>query len=157
MSDPAGLAIKKVTQLIEPVLEEMGFELVDVEYRSERGRWILRIYADSEGGITVDDCARLSRQVGNLIDVKEVIAHEYVLEVSSPGLNRPLKKERDFLQSIDKKIKVRTISPVDGRSRFTGYLRKIHEDTLHIEVDGNLVALPLRSIDKANIVYSFDS
>ena len=74
----------------------MDVELVDIEYLSEHGRWVLRIYVDQEGGITLDGCARVSREIGDLIDVKDILQHEYVLEVSSPGLNRPLKKEKDF-------------------------------------------------------------
>ena len=79
----------KITKLVEPVLEDMGFELVDVEYLSRHGRWVLVLYIDKEGGVTLDDCARVSGEVGDLIDVKDIIDHEYVLEVSSPGLDRP--------------------------------------------------------------------
>jgi ribosome maturation factor RimP len=155
MSDAADFDIKKVTQLVEPVLDEMGFELVDIEYLSEHGRWVLRVYADKQGGITLDDCARVSRQIGDLIDIKDIIPHGYVLEVSSPGLNRPLKKENDFVRAVGKKIKVKMIVPVKGRRRFTGHLRKFEESTVYIEVDNNLFALPSQDVEKANIVYDF--
>ena len=108
MSNPADFDLKKISYLVEPLIDEMGFELVDIEYLSERGRWVLRIYADKKGGITLDDCARVSRELGDFIDVKDVIQHEYVLEVSSPGLNRPLKKEKDFLRAVGKKVKVKS-------------------------------------------------
>ena len=157
MSDKADFDIKKVIQFVEPVLDEMGFELVDIEYLSEHGRWVLRIYADKEGGITLDDCAFVSRQIGVLIDVKDIIPHEYVLEVSSPGLNRPLKKEKDFLLAVGKKVKIKTIAPINGRRRFTGYLKKFHESSLYLEVDNNLIALPWQDVEKANLVYEFGS
>ena len=110
MSDSVGFDVKQVSRFVEPILYEMGFELVDIEFLSEYGRSVLRIYVDKEGGITLDECARVSREVGDLIDVKNIIKHEYVLEVSSPGLNRPLKKEQDFLRAIDKKIKIRNFA-----------------------------------------------
>jgi len=156
MSNKAEFEIKAVTQLVEPIIEEMGFELVDVQYLAEHGRWVLRIYADKEGGITLDDCAYVSKEVGDLIDVKDIIPHEYVLEVSSPGLNRPLKKEKDFLWAVGKKVKIQLIEPIGGRRRFTGYLRKVQEDMLYLEVDNKLIALPCKGIEKANLVYEFD-
>lgn len=141
---------------MEPVLEETGFELVDVEYLSDRGRWILRVFMDKEGGVTIEDCARASREIGDLIDVKDLIDHEYVLEVSSPGLDRPLKKEKDFVRAVGKKIKLRTVKPVEGRRNYFGYLRGFQDRVLHLEVDpGGLVSLPLHEVEKANLVYEF--
>lgn len=157
MSAVADFGIKDVSRLVEPVLDEMGLELVDVEYLSERGRWILRIYADKDGGITLDDCARVSRQVGDLIDVKNIIQHEYVLEVSSPGLNRPLKKEKDFLLAVGKKVKITMAKPIQGRRRFTGYLKKFHERTLYLDSDNDSIVLPWQDVEKANLVYEFDN
>jgi ribosome maturation factor RimP len=155
MAKAAELIIKEVTLLIEPVLEEMDVELVDIEYLSENGRWVLRIYADQEGGITLDGCARVSREIGDLIDVKDILQHEYVLEVSSPGLNRPLKKEKDFLRSIGNKIKVRMVEPVQGSRNFTGYLRDYREGILYIDIKNELVPLPRPDVEKANLVYEF--
>ncbi len=149
--------IRRLTRIIEPIVDEMGFEFVDVEYLSEHGRWVLRIYVDKEGGITLDECARVSREVGDLIDVKDIIQHKYVLEVSSPGLNRPLKREKDFLRAVGKKIEIKMVIPVEGRRRFTGYLRKYQERTLYLEVENNLVTLPLRDMRKANLVYEFEN
>lgn len=161
------LIIKKVTDYIEPIIDGMGLELVDVEYLSNQGRWVLRIYIDKAGGVnkgvtegvaggvTIDDCARVSSEIGDLIDVKEIIDHEYVLEVSSPGLNRPLKKEKDFIRALDKKIKVRMAVPMMGRRNFTGYLKKFQAQTLYLEMESGHVTLPWRDIDKANLVYEF--
>ena len=154
---PAADIAHRVTRLIEPVLEDLGLELVDVEYLSERGRWILRIYADREGGITLDDCAMVSREIGDLIDIKDIIAHEYVLEVSSPGLNRPLRKERDFEWAVGRKIRVRMHAPLKGRRNFTGYLKEFSEGMLHLECTGLSASLPWQDVEKANLVYEFDS
>ena len=157
MTNATDSITEKVTLLIEPVLEEMDVELVDIEYLSEHGRWVLRIYVDQEGGITLDGCARVSREIGDLIDVKDILQHEYVLEVSSPGLDRPLKKEKDFLRSFGKKVKIRMIKPLKGRRNFTGVLRDSRDGMLFIESENDVVSLPRADVEKANLVYEFDN
>jgi len=147
---------RQVSDLIEPILNEMRFELIDVEYLSDRGRWVLRIYIDKDGGVTLDDCAAVSGELGDLIDIKDIIEHEYVLEVSSPGLNRPLKKEADFIRVIGKKIKVKTKMPLEGRRNFAGRLKDYREQRVIIESEGGLVTLAWLDIEKANLVYEFD-
>ncbi len=149
--------VKKVSELIEPVLEALDIELVDVEYLSEKGKWVLRVYVDEEGGITLGDCARVSREIGTLIDVKDIIDHEYVLEVSSPGLNRPLKKEKDFQGAQGKKIKVRMKKPVEGQRNFSGLLRRFQEGILYVEVKDRVVPLSFSDVEKANLVYEFEN
>ena len=146
----------QIISLAEPILDEMGFELVDAEYLSEHGRWVLRLYIDKTDGITVDDCARVSREVEGIIDIKDIINNEYVLEVSSPGLNRPLKKEKDFIRVIGKKIRVRMRNPVDGRKNYSGRLKKYKDRDIYLEVDGELMALSRQDIEKANLVYEFN-
>jgi ribosome maturation factor RimP len=155
MSHPVDLAIIEVNRLIEPVLDEMGFELVDTEYLSEHGKWILRIYVDRQGGVTLDDCVHVSREIGDLIDVKDIFQNQYVLEVSSPGLNRPLKKEKDFLKAIGKKVKVKMDNPVLERRNFTGYLKAFQDGMLYVEISNKLVSLPLQNVKKANLVFEF--
>jgi ribosome maturation factor RimP len=155
MSGSVDFDIRKVTESVTPVLDEMGFELVDIECLSQYGRWVLRIYADKEGGITLDECARVSREVGNLLDVKDIIPNEYVLEVSSPGLNRPLKKEKDFERAIGKNVKIKMVAPINGRRRFAGYLKKVVQGTVYLEMDNDLFALSRKDIEKANLVYDF--
>ncbi|MBN1626135.1 MAG: ribosome maturation factor RimP [Deltaproteobacteria bacterium] len=134
----------------------MRFELVDVEYLSDHGRWVLRIYIDRDGGVTLDDCAMVSGELGDLIDMKNFIEHEYVLEVSSPGLNRPLKKEADFIRVMGRKIKVKTRTPVDGKRNFIGILKDFKEGRLTIEHEGGLVILAWGDLEKSNLVYEFN-
>jgi ribosome maturation factor RimP len=148
-------AVKEVSLLIEPILDEMDIELVDVEYLSEGGRWVLRIYADREGGITLDDCARVSREIGDVIDVKDFFRQPYVLEVSSPGLNRPLKREKDFVRAVGKNIKIKMVTPIEGRKNFKGNLQSFQDGVLCLNVMDNLVFLPYRDVEKANVVYDF--
>ncbi len=157
MPHPVDLVTRDVNRLIEPVLEEMGFELVDTEYLSEQGKWVLRIYADGEGGITVGDCARISKEISALIEAKDVLQHEYILEVSSPGLNRPLKKERDFQGAVGKKIKVKMHNPVKDQKNFTGYLKAYKNGLLYIEMTDKLVHLPWQDVKKVNLVYEFEN
>ncbi len=157
MTDSDEFNINTVSNFIEPVLNEMGFELMDIEYLSENGRWILRIYADKPGGITLDECATVSREVADLIEIKDLIKQEYVLEVSSPGLNRPLRKEKDFLWAIGKKVKLKMFTQIDGRHRFKGVLKKFKEGNLYLEIDNHVFSLPFNDVEKANLVYKFEN
>ena len=157
MSNNVHLIKERITGLVEPLLTQIGLELLDVEYLSKHGRWVLRLYVDKYGGVTIDDCAHVSREISDLIDVKEIIEHEFVLEVSSPGLNRPLKKEKDFIRAIGNKIKVRMIAPIKGRRNFTGYLRNFQKKTIYLEVENGLETLPWHEVDKANLVYEFNN
>jgi len=156
MTGITGLIVGNVTELIKPIIYEMGFELIDVEFLTERGRWILRIYLDKFGGITLDDCANVSREIGDLIDIKDIIQREYVLEVSSPGLNRPLKNEKAFLWAIGKKVKVSLNTPVDSRTNFVGYLREFQKGILRIETESGFFSLPFADIKKARLVSEFE-
>ena len=108
--------------LIMPVVEALGFELVDMEYIKEAGAYYLRAYIDKPGGITIDDCETVSRSFSDLLDEKDFIEDSYILEVSSPGLGRPLKKEKDFLRETGKEIEVRLFAPLDGKKEYTGIL-----------------------------------
>src|SRR2546423_4443294 len=117
---------KKLESLVEPVVTGQGYELVDVEFKSELGAWILRVYIDKPGSqerVGLDDCAQVSRELSAVLDVDDTIGGHYSLEVSSPGLNRPLKKESDFARFIGKKAKIRTSRPVgESRRNFSGTL-----------------------------------
>ena len=125
----------RTEKLAEPILKEKGLELVDVEYVKEAGEWYLRIYADKEGGITIDDCEAVSREVSPLLDQEDFIADAYILEVSSPGLLRPLKKERDYARNLGRPVELRTYKAVNGMKEFVGTLTSYTEDTVTIETE----------------------
>jgi ribosome maturation factor RimP len=147
--------VVQVSGLIEPVVEEVGYDLVAVEYLMDRGRWVLRVYIDRDGGVTVDDCARVSREIDHLIEVKDIIRHEYILEVSSPGVNRPLTKEKDFVRAVGKRVKIKTSTPVEGRRNITGQLREYKDGTLHVDHGGTLLSIRAENVKRANLVYEF--
>ena len=157
MSEMNGPVVKEVTALIEPILDEMEIELVDVEFLSEQGRWILRIYVDKAGGITLNTCARVSREIDHIIEVKDIFNQRYVLEVSSPGLNRRLKKEKDFESAVGKNIKIRMITPLEGQRNFKGSLQSFQNGILYLSIEDNLISLPYGDVEKANLVYDYDT
>ena len=123
---------QKTEELLEPIVSALGFELVDVEYVKEGGTWYLRAYIDKPGGITVDDCEAVSRQFSDILDEKDYIPDSYVFEVSSPGLGRPLKKEKDFKRSLGEEVEIRTYRVIDRQKEFTGILKAYDENTVTI-------------------------
>jgi ribosome maturation factor RimP len=129
---------QQTEQLLEPIMKEVGFELVDVEYVKEGSNWYLRVYIDKPEGITVDDCEVVSRRFSEIIDDKDYVDGSYIFEVSSPGLGRPLKKEKDFIRNLDKEVEVRTYKAIDGEKEFVGYLKEYTEDTITIEDEENI-------------------
>ena len=126
---------QKTEELLVPIIEEYQFELVDVEYVKEGGTWYLRAYIDKEGGITVDDCELVSRRMSQLLDEKDYIEDSYVFEVSSPGLGRPLKKEKDYARSIGKELEIRTYRAINKEKEFYGILKYYDESTVTIEME----------------------
>ena len=114
---------RQTETLLEPIVTELGFELVDVEYVKEGGTWYLRAYIDKPGGIAVDDCEAVSRRFSDILDEKDYIADSYVFEVSSPGLGRPLKKEKDFKRSLGEEVEIRTYRAIDRQKEFVGLLK----------------------------------
>jgi len=146
----------EAASLVEPILNEMAFELVDVEFVHSQGRWILRLTIEKEGGVTIEDCARVSRELGDLIDAKGIIRKRYFFEVSSPGLDRPLKKEKDLLGAVGKKVKVKMKEPIQGRRNYSGYLSDFVDGTLRIRVEQGEVTLPWSQVQKANLIYEFN-
>lgn len=128
---------RRAEEIFLPVTEQNGFDLVDVEYVKEGDTWYLRAYIDKEGGIAVDDCELVSRAAEAELDRENFIEDSYVLEVSSPGLTRPLKKEKDFARAKGKKIEVHTFARVDGEKEFTGILADWNADTVTIGTEEN--------------------
>ncbi len=125
----------KTEAFLLPLLEQYQFELVDVEYVKEAGTWYLRAYIDKEGGITVDDCETISRQLSDWLDREDFIEDSYIMEVSSPGLGRPLKKDKDFERSLGEEVEVRLYKPRNKQKDFTGFLKAYDEHTVTIELE----------------------
>ena len=138
---------QKTEEILLPIVEEYGFELVDVEYVKEGGTWYLRTYIDKEGGISIDDCEKVSRRLSDILDEKDYIDDTYIMEVSSPGLGRPLKKEKDFKRSLGKEVDIRTYRMIDKQKEFTGILKVYDKDTVTIELDDET----LKTFEKGDI------
>ena len=138
---------QKTEEILLPIVEEYGFELVDVEYVKEGGTWYLRTYIDKEGGISIDDCEKVSRRLSDILDEKDYIDDTYIMEVSSPGLGRPLKKEKDFKRSLGKEVDIRTYRMIDKQKEFTGILKDYDKDTVTIELENET----LKTFEKGDI------
>lgn len=146
----------KTESFLQPIMEENGFELVDVEYVKEAGNWYLRAYIDKEGGITVDDCEVVSRKLGDWLDKKDFIEDSYILEVSSPGLGRPLKKEKDFERNIGKDVEIRLYKPLNKQKEFTGSLKAYDKKTVTItQEDGTDLILNRPEIALIRLAFDF--
>ena len=124
---------QKTEEILLPITEEHGFELVDVEYVKEGSSWYLRAYIDKPGGITIDDCEAVSRKLSDQLDEKDYIEDAYILEVSSPGLGRPLKKEKDYKRSLGAEVEIRTYRMIEKQKEFIGILKGYDENTVTIE------------------------
>jgi ribosome maturation factor RimP len=143
-----------IEALVEALLKVEGLELVDLEFRKEARGWVLRIFMDKPGGVTLDDCSDLSREIGDQIEVNELIPHSYTLEVSSPGLDRPLKKEKDFLRSIGKLIQLSTKVPLGGQTFFKGILLDFQVSSiLRLAENKKTWEIPVDHITKARLVF----
>ena len=138
---------QKTEQLLLPIMEEYQFELVDVEFVKEAGNWFLRAYIDKPGGIGVNDCETVSRRLSDLLDEQDFIEESYILEVSSPGLGRPLKKDKDLERSIGESVDVRLFRAIDRQKEFTGILTAWDKDTVTLEFEDEATLV----IERANI------
>lgn len=127
--------VARVEELVTPIIDENQFELVDVEYVKEGANWYLRVYADKEGGININDCVLISRALEEKLDAEDFIQDAYILEVSSPGLGRPLKKDKDFKRSIGEDVEVKLYRAENKQKEFEGVLKAFTEDTVTIEVE----------------------
>lgn len=146
-----------VRELAAPAAEELGLELVDVEFLKEGGRWILRVFIDRDipGGVTHNDCEALSQRLDVLLDEVDPIAQTYYLEVSSPGIERPLKKPEDFRRFTGHMVNVTTYAPLEGRKKFTGKLVGTGEGVLLIEQEGRSMNIPMDLISSAKLHVEF--
>ena len=147
-------AFHKIKALAETLLQEEKMELTDMELLREGRGWVLRLFIDKPGGITLDDCASVSRQFGDQLEVEDLIPFRYTLEVSSPGLDRPLKKDQDFLRHIGKQIQVVTRSPWEGRSFFKGKMLDYQvSGSLSLAEKKKVWEIPVSLIAKARLVF----
>lgn len=125
----------KTEELVLPIVEANHFELVDVEYVKEAGTWYLRIYIDKEGGISIDDCELVSRAFSDILDQEDYIEDAYILEVSSPGLGRPLKKDKDFQRNLGEEVEVRTYKPINKQKEFIGLLDAWDKESVTLQLE----------------------
>jgi len=143
--------VDRVRAIIDPIVLNEGMEVVDIEYRRESGGWVLRVILDKEGGVTLDDCSRVSQELGRSLDVEDIIQTSYALEVSSPGLTRPLKTEKDFMKYLHRLVKVKTVDPIQNRRQFKGRLLGVSENGVEIQVDRGVFQIPFSNVAKANL------
>jgi len=143
--------IERIKELLEPIANARKYYIVDIAYRREAGRLVLRILADKEGGITMEECAGLSNELSELLDKGNIIEGEYLLEVSSPGLDRKLKKDEDFLWAVGKRIKVTTYAPLDGKNVFLGVLAGLGDGTIIVEENGTSWEIPREKLASAKL------
>lgn len=144
--------IKEIEDKIAPFVELEGMEVVDVQYVSEHGRKVLRIFLDKLGGVTLQDCEEMSGKLGELIDESNIIHESYVLEVSSPGLDRVLKKSKDFIRFTGSKARISLYAPLDGQRNFLGRIISVNNDIIEIEdVSGRRAKIPISSMAKARL------
>ena len=145
----------RTEELITPILDRMKFELVDVEYVKEGGTWYLRAYIDKEGGITVNDCEAVAREMNEILDREDFVEDSYVFEVSSPGLGRPLKKEKDYVRRMGKEIEIRTYRAINREKEFYGILSAYDENTVTIKTEDG-TEMTFEKSDIALIRLAFD-
>ena len=143
-------SIEELTRLIEPVVQEAGFELVDITVVKSRFKPTLKLLADrKEGGITVGECTVLNRRIGDLLDAQNIFSQGYILEVSSPGIDRPLSTQKDFLRSIGKSVRFFLQEPVEGKLEWMGVVTDINEHAVAVDCQGKTIAISLSRINKA--------
>ena len=159
MADNSVTYREKIRQLIEPVIESEGLEIIDLECLKMKFRWLVRIFIDKEGGVTIDDCSEISKQVGDILDVYDVLPGSYTLEVSSPGLDRPLSRDKDFIKYRGSIVRIKTAEKIDGVKNFhgklNGYLDENGAKILIVDVSGKIYRIPRDMVVKAHLVYEF--
>lgn len=147
--------VGRLTQLVAPVVEDFGCELVELQFRREAHGWVLRLIIDHENGVGIDDCSRVSREVAHLLEVEDPIEQSYTLEVSSPGLDRPLKRMKDFLRCKGKKAKVVVKEPVDGQNQCVGMIEDVSQESVTLRTDHGIIEIPFTQMKKARLVIEF--
>lgn len=139
-------------EIAEPVLESLSVELVDVEFKKEPAGWVLRLYIDKEGGVDLNTCQEVSEALNPLLDAEDLIPTRYFFEVSSPGIERPLRRKEDYRKFVGEEVFVNTFSPVDSRRRFKGRLKEALGEKFVIECEGKLYEIDYENVSKAHLV-----
>ncbi|MCL7487275.1 MAG: ribosome maturation factor RimP [Desulfobulbaceae bacterium] len=152
MSTGSERVLAAIEEYAASVLDSMGIELVEVQYRREGHGWVVRLYIDREEGVTIDDCAAVSREISTWLDVEDLIEHAYHLEVSSPGLERPLKKVKDFERFAGRKARVKLRVPLNEQKVFIGIIDRVDEENVVLDVDGKPMSLLFDNIAKARLL-----
>ena len=147
--------VEAITSLVMPVLQEKDLDLVDVLYRRESSGWVLRLLIDKEDGVTLDDCSAVSREVSHLLDIEDIIEQAFNLEVSSPGMDRPLKSVGDFQRFAGRKVKVTTKEPIEGNQVFMGRINKVEDELITMEVGQQELCIPFSEVAKARLEVEF--
>jgi len=147
------LILEKLTELIKPLAESEGFSIVDITSKREGGKLVLRVLADKPGGITMEECARVNSTLSELLEKEDLSDAAYLLEVSSPGLDRKLKKDSDFAWALGREVKVTTYVPIDGQNVFSGVLLGLGEGTVVLETDGVSAEIPREKIASAKLKF----
>ncbi|AHG39499.1 ribosome maturation factor RimP [Pseudomonas syringae] len=148
--------LEQLQDLLAPVVVALGYQCWGIDFSSQGKHSVLRIYIDKEGGVLVDDCAIVSRQISGVLDVEDPISTEYTLEVSSPGMERPLFTIEQFASYAGEQVRIKLRSPFEGRRNFQGLLRGVEEQDVVVQVEDHEFLLPIDLIDKANIIPTFD-
>jgi len=152
----AELVKEKLSEIVKPVIEDMGYILFDIAYSRGKNRALLRIYIEKEGGVTIDDCEKVSREVGALLDLEDIIPSSYLLEVSSPGIDRPIRCPEDFKKALGKKVRIITTEPIDKQSFFLGKVDTSSEDEIELLlIKDRRVRIPYKNISKARLEIEF--
>ena len=144
---------EQIQRLLDPILDSLGLTLWNLEFRKEGPQWLLRVYIDREpGGVTLDDCAAVSRDLGTVLDVEEIVPHAYTLEVSSPGLDRSLSKPEHYRKSLGKQVRIKTFQAINDQKVFRGTLSGIEDSVAVLEMEsGEVLRIPLDNISKASL------
>ncbi len=145
--------VDRIARVVEPVLLDEQLELVEIEFRPTGKRWLLRVYIDREGGVRISDCERVSRELDRLLDVEDIIDHPYVLEVSSPGLTRPLKTKKDFERYKGRTCRIITGVPVEGKNELRGEIIRVTGDEVELKAKTDVYRIPLPAIKRANLEF----
>lgn len=145
-----------IEELVSPIVDDKGFEIVDIEYVKEAGEYYLRVFLDKEGGISLNDCESVSRELSEILDVKDPIKDNYFLEVSSPGLDRPLKKDKDFVRYQGRDVEIKLYKPLNGSKQFEGELVGLNEDkNIVVIIDDNEVEFNKKDVALVRLAIKF--